>query len=291
MFGRNKKIGMALSGGAARGLSHIGVIKVLEELGVKIDMISGTSMGAVIGAFYASGIGVEEMIEYVGSLDWKSFLLFSDLSFLKTGGMINGKRVEEILDKFLGKKTFDDCDIKFNCTAVDIISRQEVVMGKGLLKEAVRASISIPGLFAPVCMDKKVLVDGGLIEPLPTESLKLLKPDISIASSIVFENQEKLKSFCRIEQDQKRSQVEWPWFKNHKRRVSNIPLNTILDVTLNIMHREMAKNYLKLADIVIEPEVGDFGFMDFTKGRQVIQRGIEAAQEKAPIIKKKLKIR
>jgi NTE family protein len=293
MFGRRKKVGIALSGGGARGLSHIGVLKVLEELGVEIDVISGTSMGAVIGSFYCSGTGVDQMKDYVESLDWKSFLLFSDFSFIKSGGMINGRRVEEVLDRFLGNKSFEDCKIKFNCTAVDIISREEVILDSGPLKDAVRASISIPGLFSPVCFKDKILIDGGIIEPLPTKSIKELKPDIIIGSSIVFENQDRIKALCESEdRPNEESRRGLKRFKaGSKRKVSNIPANTIIDISLNIMHREMTLPYLDYADILIEPEVGDLGFMDFTKGREMIARGVEAAQKMVPAIKKRLKLK
>ena len=293
MFGRNKKVGLALSGGGARALSHIGVIKVLEELGVKIDVISGTSMGSIIGSFYSSGTGIEKLKGYVESLDWKSFLLFSDFSFVKSGGMINGRRVEEVLDRFLGDKCFEDCDIKFNCTAVDIISREEVILDSGLLKDAVRASISIPGFFSPVCLNNKVLVDGGIIEPLPTRSIKKLNPDIIIGSSIVFENQDRLKAFCDLgdKNNKKGDPVLKKSKPNVKRKVSSIPVNTILDISLNIMHREMILPYLGHADILIEPEVGDFGFMDFTKGKEMIARGVEAAEKMIPVLKKKLRLK
>jgi len=142
-----KKIGLVLCGGAARAISHIGVLEVLEDLVVEISAVTGTSMGAIIGASYCSGISVKEMKDYVNSLDWKSFLLFSDITITKMD-IVNGKNVEKVLYDFFGDKTFNSCNKKFRCVAVDIVSRKKVVIDSGKLKDAVRASISIPGFFS-----------------------------------------------------------------------------------------------------------------------------------------------
>jgi len=275
IFKKKKKIGIALSGGAARAFSHIGVLKVLEELGVDIAAVSGASMGSVIGAFYCSGITLEEIEAYVRSMDWKSFLLFSNLSLSKTG-IINWRRVEEELKKFLGDKTFSDCRIKLCCVAVDLIRGEKVVLSKGRLLDAVRASIAIPAFFSPVCINDYVLVDGAVIEPLPTHSLKKMGVDFIIASSI---NNDTVKD-------------KLPDFKNKTKQetqnTNRLSIRNVLDTSFSIMQREMTRYYLDIADIVIEPEVGDFGFFDLTRGGAIIRRGVEAARNKIPEIKRKL---
>jgi NTE family protein len=275
IFKKKKKIGIALSGGAARAFSHIGVLKVLEELGVDIAAVSGTSMGSIIGAFYCSGITLEEIEAYVRSMDWKSFLLFSNLSLSKTG-IINWRRVEEELKKFLGDKTFSDCRIKLCCVAVDLIRGEKVVLSKGRLLDAVRASIAIPAFFSPVCINDYVLVDGAVIEPLPTHSLKKMGVDFIIASSI---NNDTVKD-------------KLPDFKNKTKQetqnTNRLSIRNVLDTSFSIMQREMTRYYLDIADIVIEPEVGDFGFFDLTRGGAIIRRGVEAARNKIPEIKRKL---
>jgi len=275
IFKKKKKIGIALSGGAARAFSHIGVLKVLEELGVDIAAVSGTSMGSIIGAFYCSGITLEEIEAYVRSMDWKSFLLFSNLSLSKTG-IINWRRVEEELKKFLGDKNFSDCRIKLCCVAVDLIRGEKVVLSKGRLLDAVRASIAIPAFFSPVCINDYVLVDGAVIEPLPTHSLKKMGVDFIIASSI---NNDTVKD-------------KLPDFKNKTKQetqnTNRLSIRNVLDTSFSIMQREMTRYYLDIADIVIEPEVGDFGFFDLTRGGAIIRRGVEAARNKIPEIKRKL---
>ncbi|HEY4695914.1 MAG TPA: patatin-like phospholipase family protein [Candidatus Hydromicrobium sp.] len=310
IFKRKRKVGIALSGGAARALSHIGVLEVLEKLGVELGAVAGTSMGAIIGSFYCSGITLEEIKSYVRSMNWKSFLLFSDLA-LSQNGIINGRRVENVLKKFLGNKTFSDCKIPFCCVATDLAKREKVILSEGKLLDAVRASISIPGFFSAVCMNNRVLVDGGIIEPLPTESIKTMDINFIIASSIRFErDREKYRKFllenksnsrttkelqpyefkCDVETGERKfpDLKKIPRFK--KRNAMRLSVNNILDTSFNIMHREMTRNSLKIADLVIEPEVGDFGFFDLIHGSQIIQRGVEAAREKIPEIKRRLNL-
>jgi len=308
IFKRKRKIGIALSGGAARALSHIGVLEVLEELDIKPMAIAGTSMGAVIGSFYCIGITLEEMESYVRSMNWKSFLLFSDLALSSTG-IINGRRIEDLLRKFLGNKTFSDCKIPFCCVAVDLVKRAKVVLSEGKLLDAVRASISIPGFFSAVYLDNQILVDGGVVEPLPTESIKTMDVNFIIASSIVFQkDREKYMQFLYDNNScQKANRKDFlndpeNRAKSRKSRILKIKkavelkrqipeklsVNKVLDTSFSIMHYELIKNYLKNADIVIEPEVGDFGFFDLIRGGQIIQRGVEATRKKIPEIKRKL---
>jgi NTE family protein len=275
IFKRKRKVGLALSGGAARAFSHIGVLKILEELGVDITAVSGTSMGSIIGAFYCSGIKLEEMEAYVRSMDWKSFLLFSNLSLSKTG-IVNWRKLEGELKKFLGDKTFSDCRIKLCCVAVNLITGKKVILSKGRLLDAVKASIAIPGFFSPVCMGDYILIDGGVVEPLPTDSLKKMGVDFIIASSVNNDNaRDKLL-------DLKNGAAQGRQNKN------KLSIRNVLDMSLGIMEREITRHYLDIADIVIEPKVGDFGFFDLTRGGAIIRRGVEAARIKVPEIKRKL---
>ncbi|MBN2072797.1 MAG: patatin-like phospholipase family protein, partial [Actinobacteria bacterium] len=309
MVKKRIKIGVALSGGAARGLSHIGVLEVLEGLGLEIYAIAGTSMGSIIGSFYCSGITLEEMESYVNSMDWRSFLLFSDLDITRTG-VINGRRVEEVLKKFLNDRNFSDCLTGFCCVAVDLIKREKVIITEGQLMPAVRASISIPGFFSPVCMDRAVLVDGGVIEPLPTASLKeVFNPDFIIASSITFKRDSEKYSKLDLPEifndcpsstpqpDGENSGIEGlkkrlPGFLKKRKKIKKnnrlLTVNSVLDSSLNIIHREMTRSSRELADVVIEPEVGDYGFFDLTRGSDIIRRGRKAALEKVEEIRSKL---
>ena len=145
----NLKIGLALSGGAAKGLAHIGVIKALEEAGIKIDYIAGSSMGALVGAAYASGVPIDTLEKIAINTDWKtSMKLF--IPGLSTSGLINGKKVENFLYKLYDDKRIEDLPIPFAATASDIDTGKLCVINKGSLLNAVRASISIPIVFTPV---------------------------------------------------------------------------------------------------------------------------------------------
>jgi len=276
MFG-SKKIGVALSGGGARGLSHIGVLEVLDDIGVKISAVSGCSMGAIVGAAYCAGVDLKEIEKFINSTDWKSFLLFSVFSLSKSG-IINDRKVDEVFKKFLGDKTFKDCRREFCCVTVDILSGRKVVLKDGILREAVRASISIPGIFPPVFKNESFLVDGGIVEPLPTESIKELGVNFIIASSIIFES-DGFSAGAGKKADLKDKEIK------------KLSIQTIIDRSMSIMHRQMVKSYLSSTHIVIEPKIGDFGFFDFARGRQIIEAGRKAAVEKIPEIKRILRIR
>src|SRR4030042_2474090 len=163
---RKKKVGLALGGGAGRGLSHVGVIDVLQKEGIPIDMIAGTSAGAVMGAVFASGQETVQMIEHALDPHWKKIPMI-DPSFPKTG-FIKGRKIKNLLSSFLGGNTkFTDLIIPFACVATDIDTGEEVVINSGSVSDALRASISVPGIFTVVKREGRYLVDGGLTHPGP----------------------------------------------------------------------------------------------------------------------------
>jgi NTE family protein len=143
------KIGYALGGGAARGLSHIGVLKVLDEYRISPDIITGTSMGAVIGALYAGGLKGTDIEQAVLQLDWKRLALPTNMA-RPPGGLTQGKRVSSLLKSLLGDVTFSRLKYDFACVTTDIITGEQVVLRDGSLVDSLRASIAIPGIFTPV---------------------------------------------------------------------------------------------------------------------------------------------
>ncbi len=274
---RKQKIGIALSGGGARGLAHIGVLEVLDDLGIQIDVVSGTSMGAIIGAAYCIQDGLQDAKKLLDSADWKSFLMFSVFQLSLTG-LVNEKKVDELLKIFLGDKTFKDCKKQFCCVSVDILSSTKIVMSSGSLREAVLASAAIPGIFSPVSRDNRLLVDGSIIEPLPTIAIKAFNPTFVIASSIV-SDQTKHEALSIQKND--------PKVPENKR----MSIQAIIDHSMSIMQSQIVKSYLPYAQIIIEPKVGDFGFLDFGKSQDIIEAGRVAAIKKIPEIKRRLRIR
>lgn len=151
------KVGLALSGGAARGLAHIGVIKAIENEGIPISFVAGTSVGSLIGALFAAGVGWQEMAELARKLKWRDLVSVS-LSGL---GLARTDKLQKIIDRLLGGKRFEDLAIPFAAVAVDIASGEKVILKTGSVAEAVQASCSIPGIFEPVPLNGHLLVDGG----------------------------------------------------------------------------------------------------------------------------------
>ncbi|HID87294.1 MAG TPA: hypothetical protein EYP55_07930, partial [Anaerolineae bacterium] len=160
---RRPKVGLALSGGGARGLAHIGVLNVLEREGIPVDLLAGTSMGGVIAAGYAAGLSPEFMEQEalrMGQL--RKLVGLFDLTLPKAG-LVEGRKIEAYLAQHLGEMTFDDLRIPLVLVAVDLVTGEEVILKSGSVIEAVRATISLPGVFAPVRMDGRLLVDGGIL--------------------------------------------------------------------------------------------------------------------------------
>jgi NTE family protein len=180
----NRKIGYALGGGAARGLSHIGVLKVLEEHSIFPDIVAGTSMGALVGALYAGGINVTDIEQFALRLDWKRLMFLADMT-LPISGLIGGKRVISLLKSIIGDLTFSQLKYEFACVATDIKTGEQVVLREGSLIEAVRASISLPGIFTPVRIKGRYLVDGGLINEVPVSVCREMGAEYVIGVNVI----------------------------------------------------------------------------------------------------------
>jgi NTE family protein len=180
----NIRIGYALGGGAARGLSHIGVLKVLHKHGISPDIIAGTSIGAIIGALYAGGLDPNEIEQLVLGLNWKKLVYLVDMT-LPLNGLVQGKRVVSLLKSILGETTFAQLRFDFACVATDIISGEQVVLRDGSLIEAVRASISIPGVLTPVAIKGRYLVDGGLVNTVPVSVCREMGAQYVIGVNVI----------------------------------------------------------------------------------------------------------
>jgi len=185
MNSNNKpKFGLALSGGGARGLAHIGVLKALEEANIPIDFLAGTSMGGIIAAAYASGLSPEEIEDIAheyGSL--RSMWRLADPTLPRLS-VFHGKRLLDFFEEKLNNSTFDDLRIPLTLVAVDINSGEEVHINTGSVPHAVRATVAVPGLLAPVEEDGMCLVDGGLLNNLPTDVVRDMGADIVLAVDV-----------------------------------------------------------------------------------------------------------
>ena len=269
---RKKKIGLALSGGAARGLAHVGVLEVFQKEGIPIDMIAGTSSGAVMGAVYASGQDTSKMIENALEAGWKRMAPLIDPSFPKTG-FIKGKKIKNLLSGYIGGNIrFSDLKIPFACVATDIYSGEEVVINSGSVLEALRASISIPGIFMVVKREGRYLVDGGLTTPVPVNVVKQMGADFVIAVNV---NPDVSNRMGKGSQERAKA--------NKEPNIFQVMMQSIYITTYSL-----ARTSLGDADIVIEPDLANIGAGDFNKAGELITRGQQAAQKAIPEIKRRL---
>jgi len=269
---RKKKIGLALSGGAARGLAHVGVLDVLKQEGIPIDMIAGTSAGAVMGAVYASGQDTNKMIENALDAGWKRMAPLIDPSLPRTG-FLKGKKIKNLLAGYVGGNIkFSDLKIPFACVATDIDTGEEVVINSGSVLEALRASISIPGIFTVVKREGRYLVDGGLTTPVPVNVVKQMGADFIIAVNV---NPDVSNRMGKSSQQRAKAHKEPNIFQ-------------IMMQSIYITTYSLARTSLTDADIIIEPDLANIGAGDFSKAQELITQGQLAAQEAIPEIKRKL---
>ncbi len=269
---KGKKIGLALSSGAARGLAHVGVLRVLQKEGIPIDLIAGTSAGAVIGAGYAWSQDVAWITRGALDASWKRMAPLIDPSLPKTG-LIKGKKIKDLLATYIGGDIkFSDLKLPFACVATDIDTGEEVVIDSGSVPEALRASISIPGIFSIVKREGRYLVDGGLTTPVPVDVVRRMGADFVIAVNVNPDVADRMGKMSK-------QRVE-------ARKEPNI--FQVMMQSIYITTYSLARTSLVDADVVIEPDLAHIGAGDFNKARELITRGRQAAQNAIPEIKRKL---
>ncbi|MGQ9837761.1 MAG: patatin family protein [Cyanobacteriota bacterium] len=178
----SKKIGLALGSGGARGWAHIGVIRALEQARIPIGYIAGTSIGAFVGAIYAAG-ELDELEEFVRDLNWKMILSLFDVVF-PTCGLLDGNKIYDLLTEHLQELCIEEAGIPFCCVATDLMTGQEVQLRSGKMADAVRASISIPGIFTPFQYKGQYLGDGGIVNPVPVQVVREMGADIVVAVNL-----------------------------------------------------------------------------------------------------------
>ena len=273
------KIGLALGGGSAPGLSHLGVLKWLEEHRIPVDFVAGTSMGGLVGGLYATGHKPAEIEEFVRQIDWEDALriglAYSHLTYrrredlrqfpnrleigVKHGmqlpaGLSAGHRVGLVLSRFTspyaGLRTFDDLPIPFRAVATNLVNGEQVIFDRGSLFDALRSTMALPGIFTPWKVGAMVLVDGGLLNNLPVDVVRKMGADVVIA--VVME----------------------------KPPVGSKELESILGVTgraVDVMILNQEKRSMALADLVVAPDLQGFASDDFKRAPELAQRGSMAA--------------
>lgn len=181
---QGKTVGLALGSGAARGLSFIGILEELEETGIELSYLSGTSIGALIGAMFASGVPVSRMEKVACSLNWRRLARLID-PIIPTSGLIDGKKVGSFIDELLPVKSFEELERPLAVTATDVETGELVVIRQGNLLEAIQAAIAFPGIFTPVRIGDRFLVDGGLCAPVPTDIVRDMGAEIVIGACAI----------------------------------------------------------------------------------------------------------
>jgi NTE family protein len=278
---------VALAGGGALGLAHIGVLQWMEENRIPIDKLAGTSMGALVGSLFATGRNASEMRDFVRGIRWDETLLtepsYDQLSYrrkqdrrdyqfggelgLKHGfngpnGFDPGHGVGLVLDRisfaYSGAPTFDDLPTPFRCVATDLLTGQAVVFHDGSLAQALRASMAIPGVFTPQELNGKVLADGGMVDNLPTDVVRTMEVDVVIAVDIVT-------------QPPASDQFE--------------TLHGVLIRAVDVMVLDNERRALQLADVVVSLDLGRFGISDYDQSEALINLGYKAAAARAAVLR------
>lgn len=185
-MGERRKVGLALGSGSARGFSHIGIIRALEEEGIPIDCVAGTSIGAIVGAVYAAAGTLRDYEKVLKDFDWKRVAFLLD-PLLPVSGLLGGKRLEKLFHSLLQKKNIEDFLSPFAAVAADVATGEEVVLTEGDAVTAMRASMSMPGIFSPVFFQGRFLVDGGIVSPVPVQAARMLGADVVIAVNLATE--------------------------------------------------------------------------------------------------------
>ena len=257
-----KKLGFALGSGGSRGVAHIGFLRAMEEKGVRPDYIVGCSMGAVVGAAYASGFSVDKMEEAVKKLRLLDLVAPTG----KRGGLFDTKKVRKLLEKYIGDITFADLKIPFRCVAVDMITQRVIEFSEGSLLDAVIASSSIPSVFRPLEKDGMRLIDGGILERVPFMQVKDMGADVVVAVDVLGQRSTKEKCPTTL----------------------GVLLEAI-DIADNARTRIRRHTYQDQIDFWIEPELGDMSQYVVKNLGFAAEKGYEVGQKYAKEIKAKLK--
>jgi len=247
------KIGLALGSGGARGFAHLGVIKALTEAGIPIHLIAGSSMGALVASFYGAGIDMERLYKLSTAFKRKYFLDFT----VPKMGFISGKKVKEFIKVFTHGKNIEDLSIPIGIVATDLLTGEKVVFQTGSVADAVRASISIPGIFVPEKYNGRILVDGGVSDRVPVSVAKEMGADIVIAVDV-----------SRVKR--------------------NAEITSIYDVimqSIDIMQAEIINNREIAASVMIRPPVEIYSSRAFTNIEEIINHGEEEAKKHLTQIK------
>lgn len=252
---RSPAIGLALGGGFARGMAHIGILKVLEEERIPVRMVAGTSVGALIGAAYCSGLSIEELEKLAHSCRFTTFARWTVSRF----GFASNDRMVSFLSRTLKVKTFEELRIPMGVTATDFNSGEGVIFHSGSIVDPIRASCAYPGMFLPVEIRGRFLVDGMLSHPVPTRPLREMGADRVLAVHL-----------------------KGTWNKGGAPR----HLFDVIGQSFAIAQDAMSSLWRNAADVIVEPDVAGYGYDDFRHAGDLIRSGELAMRQALPEVRK-----
>ncbi len=251
---QHKKVGLALGGGGAKGLAHIGVIKELERAGLEIAAITGTSMGAVVGAWYAATKDIATLEKLFLSIKRDDIVPMYKLARKHDGRFFKDDSVSKFLESHLDGVRFDKLKIPFKAIATDVKNGEQVILSEGRLVDAVRASSSLPVVSNPVSIDGRLLMDGGFVNPVPADVVREMGCDFVIAVD-----------------------VSSKWFNFSEEKISVFHIYSLISSALSIIEYQIAQRVLENADVVLTPSVLTFDWLAFGEARDIIRHGEEEA--------------
>lgn len=311
------KIGIALGSGAARGWSHIGVIHELHEMGIRPDIVTGSSIGAVVGAALAAG-ELDKLADWARALDRIGVIRLLDAK-LSGGGFVQGKALLAAFEKILGNPDIEELPMAFGCVATEFGTGREIWLREGRVLDAVRASMALPGVFAPLKQDSRYLLDGGLVNPVPVSLTRAMGADIVIAvnlngdlvgydfflqklplsetSSAAADDDENSETAGDVDAhaEDNNGSVFSKWTSSvkdrfdkyasslHKEKTWQPGLFDIVIGSIDIMQDRITRARMagEPPDVHITPRLRDVGVMDFDRAEDAIQAGREAAQRES----------
>jgi NTE family protein len=287
---RKPRIGLALGSGSARGWAHIGAIRALEERGIKADLVCGTSIGALVGAAYASG-ELDRLEKWVTGLAWTTVVRLMDLTW--RGGLIRGQRLFSLFRTIFQDRDIDGLAIPYGAVATELYSGRELWLRHGNLLDAVRASCAMPGLFTPVVLDNQVVVDGGLVNPVPVSMCRALGAEVVIAIDLSWGKlgtyRDRGKTVAPREVPGWLARLRPGWVDKKTRPEERAVIPSIFEVfstSLDVVEMRVARSRLSgdPADVLITPLLPDFATMDYHRANEAIEEGRAAVERMGPLL-------
>lgn len=280
-----KKVALVLSSGGARGISHIGVIQVLEQRGYEISSISGTSMGALIGGFYAAG-QLQDYTDWLVTLDRMDVFRLVDFS-ISSNGLVKGKKIIERMKQIIPDRMIEELEIPFSAITTDILLGEEKVITSGPLYDAIRASISIPTVFQPYMKGKDYFVDGGLLNPIPVNRVLRTDGDLLVVSDV---NGLPTNELFRLDKEEKMDKKHRTYFEIIQDKLAKIVPTKETDQMgiFNLTNKSIGLMLHKISQLTLEKNEWDiliqfpsdmYGTFEFHKARELIDIGIEKAEK------------